>query len=319
MATSGSYSFGVSRDDIVRQALLNIGKIDRYDIVDGYLMQDCVLVLNMLVKQMMGTADFAQGLKVWTRKRGHRFLSNSTGRYSLGPNATGWTNSYTSTTLSATTSSGSSITVSSITGMAVGYHIGVELDSGDLQWFTIVSIGGYSNSVVLSSSVSSSASAGNPVYVYQTTAQIPLLIESAVLRDEDSSDNPLRILRTTQDYDYLPSKAQTTNQQDPTAIYFETQLGDAYIYIDAGAAADVRKHIVLTYQEPVQDFVNPTDTPYYPPEYYLALCWGLSKLICPQMNRVWTPHMEEILSSAMAVAKHKDPELTSLYFQPGEE
>ncbi len=318
MATSGVYSFGVTRDDIIRQSFLSIGKLDPYESPDPQQSQDTAIVLNMMIKQWMGKADYAPGLKVWTRKHGHLFLQSTTGRYTIGPGcATGWTNDYVYpvTTVNAAAAA-PTLTLSAVTGVASGYYIGVQLDSGALFWTTVN--GAPAGLVVtLTASLPSSAASGNQVFVFQTIAQQPLFIETAVLRDQWLTDTPVKIMQTVQSYDMLPNKADPTFMQDPTAIYYENQLENSYLYTDCGAAQDVTKHLVLTYQEPVQDFVNPLDTPYYPQEWYWALCLGLAKRICPQYNRPWTQLNEDNYKDAMATARNKDAEKCELFFQPG--
>lgn len=318
MTTSGSYSFSVTRDDIIRQAMLNIGKLDPYESPDAQQTQDISIALNMMVKQWMGKADFAPGLKMWTRKHGHAFLQNNTGRYVLGPSSTtGWTNDYVYPTLATpAAASATTLVLSSISGMAVGNYIGVELDSGNLFWTTVATLP--STTITINTGLPSSAAAGNQVFAFATIAQQPLLIETASLRDIYSTDTPVKVM-TVQSYDFLPNKADTTNLQDPTAVYYENQLGFGYLYTDAGAAQDVTKHLALTYMEPVQDFTTAQDTPYFPQEWYLPLCWGLAKLICPMFNRPWTQLMQDNFNSAMVMAKQKDAERSDLYFQPGAE
>ena len=315
MTTSGTYSFSVSRDDIIRQALLNIGKLDPFETPDAQHTQDCAIVLNMMCKQMMGKADFATGLKVWTRKRGHLFLSSTTGQYSVGPTAIGWTYAFASPTATgAVAASGVSVTLSSVVGVATGYNLGIVQTDGSLFWTTISNLAG---SVATVGALPVGAPSGAQVFVYQTAAQQPILIESALLRQTDGTDTPVNILRTTQDYDILSSKVQASFQSDPTAVYYEFQLGNSNLYTDCGSAQDTTKHLVLTVMEPIQDFNNPLDTPYFPQEFYLPLCWGLSKLICPQFNRVWTQSMEDNYVLCMRIAKGKDAEVTTLFFQPG--
>ena len=318
MSTSGTYTFSVSRDDIVRQAFLNMGKLDPYEQVDAMNARDAVLMLNMMVKQWMGKADFAPGLKMWCRKHGHLFLNNSTGQYNVGPGATGWTNAYYPTTLASACAAGASTALlTAISGVVAGSFVGIQLDSGALFW-TTVSGAPSGSTITLAATVPSQASSGNNVFSYVVGAQQPLYIETAQLRDENLVDTPLKIL-TVQDYDMLPNKADPTNLQDPTAIYYENQLGTSYLYTDAGASQDVGKHIVLTYMEPIQDFNNPLDTPYFPQEWYLPLCLGLSKLLSPQYNRVWTPLMQENFVTTLRIAQQKDAERSSMYFQPGAE
>lgn len=317
MATSGTYSFGVTKYDIVRQAMLNIGKLDPAEQPTASEMQDCTLVLNMLCKQWMGKTDFAPGLKVWTRKRGHLLLSSTTGVYTIGPTAQGWTNGLNNTvTTAAALAAASAVVVSSATGITANDTAAVYLDSGALHFSVISSVVG--NTLNLATSLPSAAASGAVVFTYTAAAQNPKDIETALLRDINNTDSPLDIM-TVQDYDFLPNKTDPNYLGDPTAIYFERGLNTSRVYTDVGAAIDTRSHIVITYQEPIQDMTNNADEPYYPQEWYLALCWGLSEQITPMFKAKWTEKMEALKANAMAVARQGDSERSSLYFQPGED
>jgi hypothetical protein len=316
MTTSGSYSFTVNRDQIIRDAMLNIGKLDEVETPSAQDITDCNLKLNMLIKQWMGRTDFTPGLKVFKRKWGYLFLNNLTGQYTVGPSATGWTNSFVHPVTTTTEITGAgSITVASATGIATNYYIGIELDSGALFWTTVTGVVGLV--VSLTATLPSQSSTGSQVYCYQAIAQQPLSIETAVLRDEFNQDTPLNIMRTVQDYANLPSKVDTQNISDPTAIYYEFQLTNSILYTDCGAALDVKKYIVISYMEPVQDMVNPADNFDYSQEWFLALSWGLSKQIAPMYAMPWTQVMEANHHTALAIAGHKDAEVNTMYFQPG--
>jgi hypothetical protein len=317
MATSGTYSFGVTKYDIVRQAMLNIGKLDPVEQPTADEMQDCTFMLNMLCKQWMGKTDFAPGLKVWTRKRGHLLLSNSTGTYTIGPSAQGWTNDLNSTTTTASAiAAATAIVVDSATGISTTSTVAIYLDNGALHYSGVSSV--VSSTVNLTVPLSSSAASGNPVFFYSVAAQNPKDIETAILRDINNTDSPLDIL-TVQDYDYLPNKADPLYSGDPTAIYFERGLGTSRVYTDVGSAGDTRSHIVITYQEPIQDMTVNADNPYYPQEWYLALCWGLSEQIAPMVKAQWSPKMEALKNTALLIARQGDAERSTMYFQPGED
>ncbi len=316
MSTSGSYSFYVTRDDIVREALLNIKKIDGIDPIENVIMADCVRKLNLLVKQWMGRSDFAPGLKVWTRKRGHLFLHAFTGQYTVGPTAVGWAESYYQSQASASIAALSSTVVipASAGSLSPGAAIGIELDTGDLYWTTVYTY--LSGTITLTTPVPSSSAAGNVVFWYTSTPQQPLNIEAAVLRDFQYNDTPLNIMQS-KEYDFLPNKVSPSNYGDPTAIYYENQLGYSYVYTDVAGSNDVSKHIVLTYMEPVQDFVNGSDTPYYPQEWYRPLCWGLAKECAPMFNATWGQTEESNFKDSLIIARMKDPEVVTMYYQPG--
>ena len=91
------------------------------------------------------------------------------------------------------------------------------------------------------------------------------------------------------------------------------------VYTDVGSAQDVSKHIVITYLEPSQIFVNTGDEPYYPQEWQLPLVWGLSEQIAPMFKANWTQKMEALKTTALAIARQGDAERSSLFFQPGAE
>lgn len=316
MTTSGQYSFYVTRDDIVREALLNIKKIDGIDPIDSVVMNDCTRKLNLLIKQWQGRADFAPGLKVWTRKVGHLFLSSSTGQYTLSASSVGWAYNPVQTVSTATVAAaGTAVPVSSLSGMTVGDHVGVVLDSGVLFWTTIASFG--TLTINLTDALPTQSGTGNTVFTYTTTPQFPLIIETVSLRDNTFNDTPVNILQR-KDYDFLPNKVNPSNTGDPTAILYETNINYGTLYTDIAASNDTSKHLVITFMETVQDIVNNTDTPYYPQEWYRPLIWGLSKECAPMFNAKWTPEMQSNHDDALGIAKHKDPEISTMYFQCGE-
>jgi hypothetical protein len=299
--------------------MMNIGKLDDTETPTAQEVTDCADFLNMLVKQWQGTADFAPGLKTWTRRRGHLFLSGVTGQYTLGPNGTGWTTSYINTTSTATAAGGQpNIVLASVAGLLVGDNFGTVLDSGTIFWSNVLSINTGTKTVTLSTNLPSQASAGTNVFDYTTTATQPIVIEACVLRDIFNSDTPVKIL-TQPEYDLLPSKTNPQFISDPTAIYYEFQLANSNLFTDCSASNDVTKHLVITYLEAIQDFNNPNDTPEYPQEWFLPLALNLSKIIAPMFNAKWTDLMNQNAATALAIAQKKEPFRTTMYFQPGED
>jgi hypothetical protein len=189
--------------------------------------------------------------------------------------------------------------------------VAVELDTGTLFYTTATSTG-----FVIAGALPSQASAGNMVYAYTTAGQKPLTIETAWLRDDQYSDTPLNIMNV-QDWSNLPNKDDVTDEGDPTAIYWEDGLTSSTLYTDVGAAQDVSKYIMMKYLAPVQTFVSALDEAYYPEEWFLALCWGLSEQICPMFGANWTQQMEGLKNTAMMIARNKGAENSTLFFQPG--
>jgi len=316
MTTSGTYTFTVTLYDIVEQALRVIRKIGEAEAPTAQDLADCKKWVNMLAKQWQGAGDFSEGVKTWTRRRGHLFLSSTTGVYNLSPSATGWTESYVDTTLSSTAAtSATTLSLTSVTGISASDKIGIELSDGSLFWSVIQTVG--TTSVTISPALTSSASTGAYVVAYTTAAQTPLLIETVVLRTSDNFDRPVSILKDVKQYDMLPSKSNTDSKGDPSRVFYETQLSGGVLRIDVGAAADVTKHLAITYQESIQDMSDSSENPDYPQEWYLPLVMGLAKLVCPIYGLRWLPEHEANYQQAIGIAHNKEPRYESISFEYG--
>jgi hypothetical protein len=326
MATSGTYTFTTTRDTIIRMAMLNLGKLGENEGPTAQENSDAANYLNMMVKQWMGQADFAPGLKMFSRRIGHLFLSTTSGQYNLGFNSTAntgvnlanWTNSYIQTSLSVNALAGANtIQVESIAGILNGDQIGIQMNggyqNGNLFWTTVNGTPS-GNTITLASAIPAEAYSGGVVYDYNTYAQLIVRPEAVVLRDVNREDVPINMW-TVQDYMFAPSKADPNYISDPVSVYFQRFANYTQLYTDVAGASDVTKHLVIEYMEPVQDFNNPTDNPEYPQEWLLALVWGLTKQICPMFNGVWTQEMQINYTEAMQVARNLDPDRTAMYFQ----
>lgn len=78
MATSGSTDFTVTRDDIVRDALLLVGAIADEDQPTARQLSDCSRMLNMMVK------SWASVVSLWPRKEITHTLTPGTQSYTVG-------------------------------------------------------------------------------------------------------------------------------------------------------------------------------------------------------------------------------------------
>lgn len=330
MSLSGSWSATVVRDDIIREAMLNVGAIGEAEVPTAQEVNDCARKLNMMTKSWMGFQDFAPGLKMWERQRGTLFLASNRGIYTLGgSNSDNWAGGVTGgqswathsrTTLPTGASAGATVlSVTATTNLHTNDFIGIQGPT-DIFWTTISSVG--VGTVTIASSLPVASNSGAYVWNYTTIAQRPLAIVTCVLRDDAHQDIPMSVM-TLQDYEALPTKAQSTYVSDPTSYYYESQFvtgtsnqGGGVLYLDVGGAQDITKHLRAVFMRPIMDMNNPGDNPEYPQQWYRALCWGLSKEICGMFDATWTKDMEDNKAEAIAFAKEADAETTSIYFQP---
>lgn len=332
MALSGTFSFTVVRDDIVREAMLNCGAIGESEVPTAQEVTDCARKLNMMAKQWMGSLDFAPGLKMWTRQRGDLFLSSTRFQYALGPSGSAWAGgvtalpgqNYGTDQLTAAATTGATVLtvgVGSTGNYTAADNVVIQLTSGDIYVTTISSINaGAGTFTIPSPGIPSAVSIGNYIWNYTTQQQRPVQILTTVLRDINSVDTPINVM-TLQDYEILPTKTMSTYLADPTAIYYESQFasgtsvqGPGQLYLDVGGAQDVTKHLHIVFLRPVMDFNNPGDNPEYPQQWYRPLCWGLTREICGMFDATWTQDMDRNYMEAMAMAREADPETTSFYF-----
>jgi hypothetical protein len=314
MATSGSYSFTITAADIINEATMNCLKLGENETLTAKEYVDCLRKLNMMVKQWAGKMDFAPGLKIFTRKRAELFLSSTTGTYLLGPSGDHWTSlSFGARTTVAALAGATTLNVPTTTIFANDY-IGIRLNTGALFWTRVTSITN-ATSLVLTVALPSAVAAGNWVHAYTAKAQRPLLIETINLRSYNYNDTPIDLIRTVQEYEGM---SHNRTQSLPSAAYYEAQIGNGVLRLDCGGVQDTTYRLAITYMQQIEDFVNPTDNPSFPQEWYLPLCWGLSQQIAPMFDLEFTPTMQMNLTNSLAMAKQANAEVSDMYFQSGE-
>lgn len=312
MSTSGSVDFTVSRNEILQSAYEVIGTIAQGQTMSASHIDVGQRWLNLQVKQWQGSADFAPGLKVWSRKRGYIFLQKGQASYSLGPSGDHTATSYSQTTLSGAEASGQTVlSVTTNTGMTAADYIGIVLDTGSIHWTTIVSTSG-GPLVTITTQLPSDAASGNTVYWYTTKMRRPISILMAEMRDSSVVDTPMTPLSLEQ-YESITNK---TADGQPTSYYYEAQLTNGVLYLNS-EPTDVEKVIRVVFLSNIEDFDAAADTPDYPQEWNLALVMQTGKLLAPVYGAKWTDDMEANRKEAVAIAKNLNPETTELYFQSG--
>lgn len=310
MATSGSVDFTVNRNEIIQSALEQIGEYAVGQTLEASYIATGSKWLNLIVKQWQGSSDFAQGLKVWSRKRGYVFLQTNKHEYALG--STGWhaTNSYSTTTISANEALGQTVlSVTSTTGMTAADNIGIQLDDGSIQWTTISSTGA-GPTVTVGAALTAAAAAGNRVFWYTTKLARPISLFQATLLDTNGAESPVEPL-TFAEYESISKKAE---DGDPSGWYYEPQLANGVLYLDS-QPTDVTDVLRIVYLSNIQDFDASTDTPDYPQEFNLALVMELAKYLAPVYGRRFDADMMANRNDAVANAKSLYPETSDLFFQ----
>jgi len=296
MATSGVVTFRPNRDQIITQALIQVGAIDPENSSQSptaIQITNSSMILNSLVKQWE-----TEGLELWETRYGVVFPQKGQWVYALGLPGPGGDHAtettalgvggFLQTTLSSagaalgstviltTLSSASSAGVSVFT-VASTYAIGIQLDTGYIHW-TTVNGAPSGNTVTLTAALPSTACSGNTVYCYQTKMTRPLRVTNVQLGaiSPTSSTVPLTPLSRA-DYNRMANKA---TEGTPTQFYFDPQRNTGYLYFYQ-ALGQVTRPLYVEYQRPIEDFLTATDDYDLPQEWAMALIYNLALFLAP--------------------------------------
>ena len=272
MATSGSVDFNLTRDEIINDALVQIGAIEAGENPAATDTAFAARQLNRMVKTWQ-----ADGVRLWTRREAFLFLVDSQGRYQLGNSSSdkaAMVDDTVRTELSAAAAAGAStITVDSVTDMAASDNIGVVLDDGTIDWDTIASIS--TLTITLTGTLTSAASTNNQVFTYTTTINRPLRVIAAQRTAKTDVDTPITVVSHAE-YQRLPNKTDPglTNE-----LYYQPERDAGYVYLwpEPNTPND---RIRMTCQFPIEDFDTSAHNPDLPQEWLDCLVWNLAKKLC---------------------------------------
>lgn len=312
MPSSGSVDFSVNRNEIIEAALRAARILGKDQTPDASHITTGAQALNMIVKQWQGKADFAPGLKVWSRKTAYLFLQSGEHQYDIGPSGDHWTGTYSTTTSSAAKSaSATSLSLTSAIG-ANADNVGIELTDGSIGWTTISS-GGGTTTLTLPANSLGAASSGARVFTYTTKARRPLEILTAVLRDTSSQDVPLYPMSL----EAFESITDKTSDGTPQMYVYEPMLTNGRISFDR-EPDDVTKVVRIVFLGALEDFDAATDTPDYPQEWYRALKFQLAMDLWSEYKDGDPPSLLKLQrDESLSIAQNTTPETSDLYFQPG--
>lgn len=330
-STSGTYTFWTTRDDIIREAMLNLGLLEQDEVPTSAEVADCARKLNMIIKQLTGNIDKAPGFKMWQRMRGELFLSSTKYMYNLGAvgdnyaaSVTGlaFPSQYQQNQLKNNLALGATVlplTSLSTLGININDKIGILIGS-DYFWTTVASFVPNVSVTIPAPGLPAAGQAGTYIINYTTKAQRPTEILTATLRDINNTDTDLTRM-TLEVYEALPTKTQPGFVQDPTAFYYEPRLSNnlGHFYIDCSGAQDVTKHIHIVGIRQVQDYNNPGDATDFPQEWHNALGWHLALNICGMFDADWTADRQSAYLLATSPARESNPQTSQAYFQPEDE
>lgn len=307
MATSNSTNFTMTTSEIVSDSLRLLDVLGIGETLSGEDYSLGVRQLNLMIKSWQ-----AQGIHLWTETEGIVFTDADQASYELGGSSPDKASEEDiKTELSADADSGAtSLTVDSTTGMAASDNIGIELDSGAIQWTTISSVDS-STTLTLAAALTGDAATDNNVYAYTTDLTRPLEISSVRFRNDDGTDTTLRRL-SRDDYFKLSNKA---SEGRPNSFYFDRQRDKGILYVYP-VPTDCSGRLMITFSRQIHDFDASTDNPDLPTEWLEAIIWNLAIRLSPFFGREdKAAKVSPVAAELLQAVKGWDKEHASYYIR----
>ncbi len=267
--------------EIITDALTLLGIMGPDDSLSNNDFTVCMRFLNRLIKYWE-----ASGAHTWTDAYATVWLQPNQRQYSLGFATTNdnWAEVYVETTSSASASLGATaLTILTTTGMTVGDHIGIVVDTGSVFWTTIATIP-TSTTLTLTVGLPSQASSGAYVYSYTIRPSRPLRILDISRRQGQGPATQELWMIGTSFYDY---QLLTNKYMNNTPLQFTYAADDESGTLTLWPVPlDTTQRLSIHYQRPMFDFDVGTDTADITEEWLQCLVYTLATHIAPAYGRM---------------------------------
>jgi hypothetical protein len=308
MSITNTDTFTQTFYQIIQKAYARIGVVSDENQMTTYQANMGSDILNMMLKTWI-----AQGIALWKIARGTLFLNPGQTSYILDGVTANATESYNSTTATATINSGStSFSVTSATGFVIGYYIGIAQDNNTIFWTTISNVAG--TTITIASATTYQATQGNPIYAYQTKINRPENIIDAQCQIEGDLEINMQLL-ARRTYDAIAIKNQ---QNIPNQLYYNKQLTYGQIEL-FGATPTISYLVNFAFQKQFSDMVNPLDTFDFPNEWLEPIYLNLAVRLAGFNSVKDKEFLDKLIiqaERALELVKGFDDEMGSVYFFP---
>lgn len=329
MATSGTNTFTVNRDQMITAALIECGVIDPENVTtpSPTALSNANIALNMMMK-----AWESVGLQLWEKRYAAVFMQPNQGVYVFGSPGPSGDHACISTPYgygfvqTTGTGTGSSIALSSITNIgtagipaitiASGWFIGIQQADNSFFWTTVN--GAPSGNSVPLTSPSLSTATNAIVFAYQTKLWKPMRITDGILRQYQNgssipSDVPVMIIPREQWNRF----GQKTSSGAAIQLTYDPQLNSGILELYPVPSTQPTL-LYLEVQKPIDDLTASTDNFDCPQEWLEAIKFGLALRLCtpygvPMQKR---NEIKENAGLAYTFAAAFDQEYASMYVMP---
>jgi hypothetical protein len=332
MTTSLDKSLISNGNQIIQDAYEHIRVKQKGQALDADDQAQAERYLNLITKDLQ-----KDGLHLWKEKEAALFFEPSRRTYKLGNQTTfvcaaddtpaidnqvyATEGDWVATTLSADAAGAQAdIVITSLSAYSgttfntscTDINVGVVLDDGTIQWAVLSSIA--TLTITLDANLSSAASSGNRVFLYQDHLDKPLKILKDNVRVWQSSTSEIPIqLQSWTDYNNLSNKGSTGL---PVQIAYKPELDTGELAVWP-ISSDINDVLLFRYQAPIDIFDGTADQD-FPAEWTRTLGWLLAAEL-GQAKGVPLQRQQYLDMKAMALKEDLldwDADNTSLYLQP---
>lgn len=266
MATSGTATFNLTRDEIITDGFINAGILDpEGQAASATQITIAARRLNTMIKAWQNI-----GLQIWERKFVAIPLLAGKAVYALASTTQDAAYQINWQTTLSVAGVGSSITVTNATGLTSGMGIGIQMTSGSWFWTTIGGVPA-GNVVPLSAPLTGPASQYASVFAGPVPPRPTRLLDGYLNQTGSGSNTPVRIISKEEYFRFGTPQSPGT----PVQIMYDPQLpyGLVKIYPVQNTAGNT---LFLEAQALFEDFSSASDNPDLPQEWLMAIVWGLS-------------------------------------------
>lgn len=295
---SGDISYNDIRNQIITDAFINIGVAADQQTLSNNDINFAARCLNRML-----LAWQAQDLHLWLRTECILFLQQNQTSYGFtsqtaGDFATTAANYIETQVKTAGLLGATTVQLNSVTGITIGDHIGIILDSGFTYWDTITNINTGTTTVTVTGTLPSTFAIGNYVHTFTNKLNRPLRIMQARRYEYASAQDIQMVELAREDYFKMPNK---TTLGLPTQYYYDPQLttGQMYVWQDPTNSSYAVKFTAL---RQINDYLVSTDTSDLPTEWLEPIIFNLSVRLAPaygalQKLSILKPLADEMLNT----------------------
>lgn len=321
MATSGTTTFTVTRDQIIEAALRSLAVLEEGAQPGPNALENASFSLNLILKKWQ-----SEGIKLWTIKEYTLPLVPNQTNYTIGPSAAYDYNGakplrliqcYLRNLSNNTQSvgkisllSGGSYSVQPTNAVSSTYG-----GAGTGATFNLTFTGSTVTSVMLANSGGSGYSVGDVLTMQGGTFASPCTVTVDTLIST-FVDMPMTII-SQQEYNILGSKQ---SQGNVNTVYYKPwrDYGELSVFLTPNTSTAQNYNLHLFVQTPIEDITSANQNFDFPSEWFLALKWGLVAELASDYEKTLADkqYYEQKANMLKQELMDWDIEWASTFFQP---